>query len=331
MTGSDRFFGPMKRFSIEVVLAAVAVMIGHSARGELVDRVAAVVNTQIITLSEVEKRAAPELALLADSKDKATQRNRIIREALEQLVADKLMDWQLQEQHVEVSDQEVDAAAENLRVQNKMDNAQLEKALSEQGMTVTIWKNDVLRKQLARLKLIRTKVEGKVKISEDDIKSEYQKWARMESEDAEIHARHILIKLDAASPPEAVERTRQKAQKVSDEARQPGVDFAELAKKRGEGSSAQEGGDLGFFRRGVMLAEFEKVAFSLKAGEVSDPVRTSFGWHVIKLEERRTVPVKSYQEMQGSLREKLRSAQLEKASESYIRELKDSAVVELKI
>ncbi len=331
MNGNDRFSGPMKRFSIEVVVAAVAVMIAHSARGELVDRVAAVVNTQIITLSEVEKRAAPELATLTDSKDKAAHRDKIIHEALDQLVADKLMDWQLQEQHVEVSDQEVDGAAENLKVQNKLDNAQLEKALAEQGMTVASWKNDVLRKQLARLKLIRAKVEQKVKISEDDIKSEYQKWARMESEDAEIHTRHILVKLDPSAKPEEVERTRQKAQKISDEARQPGVDFAELAKKRGEGSSAQEGGDLGFFRRGVMLAEFEKVAFALKPGEVSDPVRTSFGWHVIKLEERRALPVKSYQDMQGMLREKLRSAQLEKASESYIRELKQSAVVELKI
>jgi len=321
----------MKRFSIAVAVAAVAVTIGRSAWGELVDRVAAVVNTQIITLSEVEKRAAPELALLTDNKDKAAQRNRIIHEALDQLVADKLMDWQLQEQHVEVTDQEVDAAAENLKAQNKMDNAQLEKALSEQGMTVSSWKNDVLRKQLARLKLIRTKVEGKMKISEDDVKSEYQKWARMESEDAEIHARHILIKLDASARPDEVERTRVKAQKVTEEARQPGADFAELAKKRGEGSSAQEGGDLGFFRRGVMLAEFEKVAFALKPGEVSDPVRTSFGWHVIKLEERRAVPVKSYEDMQGALRERLRAAQMEKASESYIRELKQSAVVEVKI
>ncbi len=69
----------MKRFSIDVVLAAVAVMSGHSARGELVDRVAAVVNTQIITLSEVEKRAAPELATLADSKDKAAHPLGILR------------------------------------------------------------------------------------------------------------------------------------------------------------------------------------------------------------------------------------------------------------
>ena len=65
------------------------------------------------------------------------------------------------------------------------------------------------------------------------------------------------------------------------------MDFAELAKKRSEGSSSSDGGDLGFFKRGTMVPEFEKVAFSLKTGEVSDPVRTQFGWHVLKLEEIR--------------------------------------------
>jgi peptidyl-prolyl cis-trans isomerase SurA len=322
----------MKLSSNKAVLAALAALVATRAAAELVDRVAAVVNSDIITLSEVEKRAAPELANLTDaSKDRAAQRNRIVHEALDQLVAERLMDWQLKEQHVEVTDQEVDAAAENLKVQNGLDDKKLEEALKNQGMTVASWKNDVLRKQLARLKLIRSKTEGKIKVSDDDVKSEYQKWLRMEAGDAEVRARHILIKVDANAPPEEVERTRQKALKITEEARQPGVDFAELAKKKGEGASASEGGDLGFFRRGVMLVEFEKVAFALQAGEVSEPVRTSFGWHVIKVEERRAVPVKSYQEMEGTLREKLRAAQVEKASELYIQELKQSAVVELKI
>jgi peptidyl-prolyl cis-trans isomerase SurA len=320
----------LKRSWARLGVAATALLIGAAAWGELVDRIAAVVNSEIITLSEVETRAAPELAVLTDSKERAAQRSRIIREALDQLIADKLVDWQLKEQHIEVTDQDVEAAAESLKAQNGFDNAKLEQALREHGMTLSSWKNDVLRKQLARLKLIRSKVEGKIKVSDEDVKAEYQKWARMESEDAEIRARHILVKINGTSA-EEVEKARQKALKITEEARQPGVDFAELAKKRGEGSSAQDGGDLGFFRRGVMFEEFEKVAFALKPGEVSDPVRTTHGWHVIKLEERRAVPVKSYQEVEASLREKLRASQMEKASQAYIDELKQTAVVEVKI
>jgi peptidyl-prolyl cis-trans isomerase SurA len=323
----------MKRNSLSLLVVLLILLPGRSGKAELVDRVAAVVNADIITLSEVEKRAAPELTVLANSsgKDKAAERNRILHETLDQLVADKLMDWQLKEQHVEVTDQEVDGAAENLKTQNGLDDKKLEQALKEQGMTVASWKNDVLRKQLARLKLIRSKVETKIKISDDDVKSEYQKWARLQADDAEVRARHILIRVEADSTPEQIEKARLKAQKIAEEARQPNVDFAELAKQKGEGASAAEGGDLGYFRRGVMLPAFESAAFALKPGEISDPVRTDFGWHVIKLEERRAVPVKSYEEMQAAIREKLRSAQLEKASDAYIQELKQTAVIEVKI
>src|SRR5262244_3245641 len=111
----------MKRTSLTLLAALFILLPGRRGKAELVDRVAAVVNADIITFSEVEKRAAPELSLLANAaaKDKAAERNRILREALDQLVADKLMDWQLKEQHVEVTDQEVDGAAENLKTQNR--------------------------------------------------------------------------------------------------------------------------------------------------------------------------------------------------------------------
>src|SRR5499427_4553554 len=173
----------MKWNSRSLLVVLLILLPGRSGKAELVDRVAAVVNADIITLSEVEKRAAPELTVLSNAaaKDKAAERNRILREALYQLVADRLMDWQLKEQHVEVTDQEVDAAAENLKVQNRFDDKKLEEALKSQGMTVASWKNDVLRKQLARLKLIRSKVEGKVKVGEDDVRSAYQSgcgWKR---------------------------------------------------------------------------------------------------------------------------------------------------------
>lgn len=323
----------MKRNSLSLLVVLLILLPGRSGKAELVDRVAAVVNADIITLSEVEKRAAPELTVLANSsgKDKAAERNRILHEILDQLVADKLMDWQLKEQHVEVTDQEVDGAAENLKTQNGLDDKKLEQALKEQGMTIASWKNDVLRKQLARLKLIRSKVETKIKISDDDVKSEYQKLVRLQGDDSELRARHILIRVEAGATPEQVEQARLKAQKIAEEARKPDVDFAELAKQKGEGASAAEGGDLGYFRRGVMLADFERAAFALKPGEVSDPVRTDFGWHIIKLEDRRTVPIKTYEEMQPAIREKLRSAQLEKASDAYIQELKQTAVIEVKI
>jgi len=319
---------------LQALLGLAAALAAVRAGAELVDRIAAIVNNEIITLSEVEKRAAPELARLGadpEVKDRAAQRSKVIHQVLDAMIADKLMDGEMKELNIDVTDQELDAAVDNIKRQNSFDSEKLEQALKEEGLTLASWRSTVLKKQLARLKLIRLKTEAKVKVSDEDVKAEYAKWAKMEGEDGEIHARHILIRVDPKASAEEVEKAKQRALAVVQEARRPGVDFAELARRKGEGSTAGEGGDLGFFRRGVMFAEFEKVAFGLKAGEVSEPVRTQFGWHMIKVDERRPVPVKAFQEMEPAIRERLRNSQLEKFSESYIQELRQGAVVDVKI
>ena len=128
-----------------------------------------------------------------------------------------------------------------------------------------------------------------------------------------------------------MEQARRKAAAVAEEARQAGVDFADLAKKRSEGSSSSDGGDLGFFKRGTMVPEFERVAFNLKSGEVSDPVRTQFGWHVLKLEEIRKLGMKPLAEARPEIEERLRRAQADRLQSQYMETLRNAAVVERKI
>ncbi len=314
-----------------VVLAAVAV--GAAARAELVDRVAAVVNEQIITLSEVEQRAAPELAQ-ANAEPNPEKRGKLrqtaIKQSLDTLIGERLMEQQIKELNIDVSDAELEAGMENVREQNKLTAEQFEEALSREGYTLQGYK-DYMRKHLAQMKLLDAKVRSKVKLSDQDLRAEYARWSRLESEDVELHARHILIQLPANASPEQVAKAKAKAEAIAAEARKPGVNFAELAKKRGESSSSNDGGELGYFKRGVMVPEFERVAFALKEGEVSDPVRTGFGFHVIKVEERRAVPVAPFDEVKEQMRDRLMRAQLEKYSDKYVQELRAAAVVDVKI
>ena len=108
----------------------------------------------------------------------------------------------------------------------------------------------------------------------------------------EVHAGHILVE------------TRDKARAIARRAR-AGEDFAGLARDHSIGPSAPGGGDLGWFGPGVMVPEFEAAAWALAPGEVSEPVLTQFGWHVIMLQDRRTPEVPSFAEMEQSLRERL--------------------------
>ncbi|MBX6375221.1 MAG: peptidylprolyl isomerase, partial [Acetobacteraceae bacterium] len=105
--------------------------------------------------------------------------------------------------------------------------------------------------------------------------------------------------------------TEAEARAALAEARRPGADFAEVARRRSTGPGAREGGDLGFFKRGDMVPEFAEAAFALQAGQISEaPVRTAFGWHVIKVEERRAAPPPPFEEVRDALRQQILEEQI---------------------
>jgi len=133
------------------------------------------------------------------------------------------------------------------------------------------------------LTLEREKVAAEVKVPEEELRQQYERdlqsrYTRQEQR----RASHILFKIDAAATPADVEKVRQRAEKVLAQAR-AGGNFDELARRDSEDTgSAPQGGDLGFFARGAMVAEFESEAFGLPVGEISGLVRSSFGFHIIK-------------------------------------------------
>jgi peptidyl-prolyl cis-trans isomerase SurA len=316
------------------VIAVAVLGVTGVARAELVDKVAAVVNRDIIALSEVQQRAAPELARLGPERDgrkRTEQRNQILKLALDQLIAEKLVEAEVRELGLTSSAAEVDAAMADVQQQNGItDPAQFEQLLAREGYTLKTYK-EFLSKQIARGKLMQMKVSAKIKVAEEDLKAAYAQYAKNEGEDVEVHARHILVTVDPKATPEQVEEARKKAQAIAEEARRPGMNFEALARARSEGPSREDGGDLGFFRRGVMVPAFEKAAFSMKVGDVSDPIRTNFGWHVLKVEERRAVGVTAYEEMRPKLEMQLRQQKTEKFVDQYVQELKKKAVIEVKL
>ncbi|MGZ6132315.1 MAG: peptidylprolyl isomerase [Myxococcaceae bacterium] len=321
------------RRSSQAGLAGALLLLPLLVRAELVDRVAAVVNNDIITLSELQKRAAPEITRVAQESsgtERSQKQSLVMKKALDAMIDEKLVDSELRELKVSISDKEVDAAVEEVKKSYNLTDEQLSMAVAKEGLTLTEYREQ-MRKQIARYKLINEKVRKNIKVSDADVKSEYDRMMRSEGEDYEVHIRHILIAVSRSAPQPQVEEARRKATAIAAEARQPGVDFAELAKKRSEGCSSSDGGDLGFFKRGTMVPEFEKVAFSLKTGEVSDPVRTQFGWHVLKLEEIRKLGMKPLAEVRPEIEERLRRQQAERLTTQYMETLRNAAVVEKKM
>jgi len=148
-------------------------------------------------------------------------------------------------------------------------------------------------------------------ISDEMLKKRYDTMVAGLAGNEEVHARHILLK------------TEDDAKSVIQDLGK-GADFAELAKKKSTGPSGPNGGDLGFFGKGQMVPEFEKAAFALKKGEVSEtPVKTQFGFHVIKVEARRKAEVPKY----GDVEEQLRGEISQERGSAYIEKLRADAKV----
>lgn len=315
------------------LLALVTVLVPLAALAELVDRIAAVIDNDVITQSEVEARAAPELARLRPDPDPAKRgekRQEILKHALEGLIGEKLMEAQIRELNIEVTDSEIELGMDDVKKQNNISSQQFEALLSQEGYTMATYRT-FMRKHLARMKLVNLKVRSKVKIADEDLKAEYARFSHDEASEFEVHARHVLVQFPPKATEQQIEDARLKAVALAAEARKPGVDFAELARKKSEGPSAADGGDLGFFRRGVMVAAFEKPAFTLPVGGVSDPVRTNLGWHVVKVVERRALAAPPFDEVKEQLKERLLRSQLERFTDQYVQELKAGSVVEVKM
>jgi peptidyl-prolyl cis-trans isomerase C len=149
-------------------------------------------------------------------------------------------------------------------------------------------------------------------VTEAQARAAYDEQIAKLTPEPEVRARHILVK------------TEEEAKDIVKQLK-AGADFNELAKKSSDGPSAQTGGDLGYFSRGQMVKPFEDVAFSLQKGQISDPVQTEFGWHVIKVEDKRTRPLPSFDEVKDQLMASLVQTKLK----ATVQELRGSAKVEI--
>jgi peptidyl-prolyl cis-trans isomerase C len=153
--------------------------------------------------------------------------------------------------------------------------------------------------------------EGKAATTDDAMKKVYEDASKQTAGEQEVHARHILVE------------TEDEAKAVAEELKK-GADFAELAKKKSKDPGASDGGDLGFFTKDQMVPEFSTVAFALEPGKISDPVKSQFGWHIIKVEEKRNRKAPEFEQVKAQIETYV----TRKAQADYVAKLRETAKVE---
>ncbi len=304
-------------------------LVGFAARAEIKDRIAAVVNGQAITLSDLEERLAPELSRVPPGPTGAGQRDRLLRQGLEQMVDERLVEGEATTLGIEVSDDELNHLVAQLARQNNLDLEQFRTALAQQGIAMDTVR-DSLRRQQLTMRLLQYKVKPR-KVTDEEVQAAY---ANMNKEgETEVRARDIFIFAPDTADAALQATAKVKAESALRRLRQ-GESFAKVARDLSEGPSAAEGGDLGYFTRGQMIQAIEEAAFSLQPGQVSGLIRTTGdrgGYHLVMVEDRRKLAVKPLSAVQEEIRSRLANESILKEREHYLMTLRKTAQVDVKL
>jgi peptidyl-prolyl cis-trans isomerase C len=287
----------------------------------------AVVNGTVITRSEYDTEMsrferqmamsgqAPNPAEVSEMKDRV----------LDGLIDRELLKQEAKKQGITVDDNEVTQQVAMLK----------QKFGSEKEFTDTLAKMNLseadlksqLRQDLAIKKLIDQQIAAKVTITPEEMKAFYNDHPEFFKAPERVRASHILIKVDPTASDADKAKARERIVAIQERLKK-GEDFAAIAKESSECPSGANGGDLDYFQRGQMVGPFEDAAFALKPGTTSDIVETQFGYHLIKVTDKKDASTVAYDEIKGKIEEYMKQQKVNELLTQYVAQLKKGAKIE---
>jgi len=298
------------------------------------DSVAVTVNGVDITEGQIEEVIKPQLNMMAKQASNqppafVEQMKKMFRQrALEAMIVGRLMDEEVKEANIEVTNEEVDSWIREIASAQKppLSLEDFKKKIAEYGSFDEVKRK--VQKELGYQKFMATQWAGKINISEADAKKHYDENPKQFETPEQVRASHILIKPDTADPNTDPNQAKAIAKaKIQDllEQVKAGADFAEVAKANSDCPSATQGGDLNFFPRDQMVPAFEKAAFELEVGKVSDIVETRFGYHIIKVTDHKDASHILFEQAKDNIIKDLTQKQQSEFAKQYVEELKVKA------
>jgi peptidyl-prolyl cis-trans isomerase SurA len=256
-----------------------------SARGQLLDRIAAVVNDGVVLTSQLEHETDEVTNRLRQQKTELPARNVLRRQVLERLVLQEIQLQRADRLGIQVSDEMLNGALNDVAQRNNISFSDLPQTLEQQGIDYRDYRDEIRR--TLTLQLLRQRdVLARINVSPRELEQFMARQQSAPDQNSEYNLSHILISVPVAAAPEQLSAREQRAREVYDKA-VAGADFAQLAVTYSESSTNIEGGALGW-RKGAQLPSIasEQIA-RMKAGEVTPPIRTPSGFHLFRLNEIR--------------------------------------------
>ena len=269
---------------LALLAALLAVPLAPVQGVTLVDRIVAVVNKEVITYSELHEAVGMAERQLRRQGTAAPERPVLERQMLERLILDKAQLQMARDSGIRIDELSLDRAVERIAQSNNMTLADFRRTLESDGVSFDGWRNDV-RQQMMMARLREREVENRVQVSETEV-DVFLEQMKARPEASEYNLAHILVRLPEGASPERIRQARERAEQALAEAK-GGAAFARVAASFSDAPDALQGGALGWRSHDRLPELFAEVLAKMKPGEVSEPLRSPAGFHLLQLIDRR--------------------------------------------
>ena len=316
----------LKRFILSLIL--IILFASVNANAEVVSKVAAVVNDSIITTYQLEKTFQEALALNPGSQNlNAAEKDKMRRQLLDKLIEEELVKERVKQLRLKVSDEDVEAAIEDVQNQNNLTRKQLLEALQQQGMDLTTYKES-LRKQILRFKLIGIEVQSKAEVTSAEVRAYYREHNDKYREPPYMHLSRLTFPVPKQADQVEIDELRDKA--------------VEAQKRLTEGESLDvllisyatdgvDGGDMGKFKVGELSGIFDRAVRDLETGEASEVVETPHAFFIFKMVDKSIGGEKPFEDVSAEIEQVLLKEKQEKAFEDWNKGLRKDAYIDIRI
>jgi len=287
----------------------------------------AVVNGSVITRTDFDREMDFVQRRLLSMGEPVTesQLSDMKEKTLENLINRELLYQESQKKGIQVDEAAIDEQMKALK-ERFATEAEFKDVLTKMNQSEASMKSQ-FRRGMAIQQFIDKEIARKVTVSDKEVRAYYGKHPDLFKQPEQVRASHILIQVDPKAEESRKAEARTKIEKIQEKLHK-GEDFSTLAKEFSEGPSSTRGGDLGYFTRGRLVKPFEGAAFALKPGQVSGIVKTNFGYHLIKVMDKKPATVIAYEDINDRLEQYLKHDKVEKEVGLYVQKLKEKAKVE---
>ena len=309
-----------------LLVAMLFLAVSTPAAGKMVNRVIAVVDGFPITLYQYEQYIVHNTG--GQKLGSLTEQQKL--DILDGLITDTLISMQAQQLGLRVTPEDVQTYMDQIMLANDLDQATLIAALAQQGLDEQGYRRQV-RRELLKNQLVSRDIRQKVNITDEDVARFYKENPEQFSVPAAVELSHILFLVPPGANSDTMAAVSEKARRahlrlVS------GESFEKVAREMSEAPDGPDGGKIGRIKKGQMMPEIESVAFVLPAGDISHPVRSPVGLHILKVDSRENADLVPIDQIQEQIRERLYGEAIQERFDNWADEdLREDHVIDIRI